>query len=454
MSDFAVVIRRDMESAGLYKKSFEFVCFDGSKSIMYSQVNDDYCDCPDGSDEPGTSACPNGKFHCANKGHTPLDIPSSRVNDRICDCCDGSDEYSGVIECPNICDELGRSAREEKQRQAEIARKGFATRKTLAAEGQKLREEKIAGVAPLKDEREKLLPKKEELLQKKNTAVERETTLKDKHREAWMAFSSSYEQICFWFKPLVKDHIFFYHLAVSAEKKKEKANKMFKEIDINGDGKITLDELKKIEYLDSDHDGSVSDDEAKIFLSVDEIDADHFLNNTYERLKTEKVAYEDFKNDQAREQAEKDAQEKHEEDHDDLVAVFHWGLFYLDEDKADTEVYPDYTTTPQPSSDEENEDVMPPYDEETQKAISEAEAARKEYDELDIKISGLDSQIREAESFIEQDFGPDHAWATLKGKCFELTEQQYTYKYCPFDRTIQKDKNGYGETGLGYGISH
>ncbi|EYB89070.1 hypothetical protein Y032_0237g3267 [Ancylostoma ceylanicum] len=179
----------------------------------------------------------------------------------------------------------------------------------------------------------------------------------------------------------------------------------------------------------------------QIFLSVDEIDADHFLNNTYERLKTEKVAYEDFKNDQAREQAEKDAQEKHEEDHDDLVA---------DDDKADTEVYPDYTTTPSPPSEDESDDVMPPYDEETQKAINEAEAARKEYDELDIKISSLDSQIREAESFIEQDFGADHAWATLKGKCFELTEKQYTYKYCPFDRTVQKDKNGYGETGLGF----
>ncbi|KAK6058790.1 hypothetical protein COOONC_03635 [Cooperia oncophora] len=123
----------------LYKKSFEFICLDGSKSILYDQVNDDYCDCPDGSDEPGTSACPNGKFHCANKGHKAADIPSSRVNDRICDCCDGSDEYSGAVECPNICDELGRSAREESKRLAEIARKGFATRKQLAEEGQKLR---------------------------------------------------------------------------------------------------------------------------------------------------------------------------------------------------------------------------------------------------------------------------------------------------------------------------
>lgn len=36
-----------------YDESKPFTCLDGSVTIPFDQVNDDYCDCKDGSDEPG-----------------------------------------------------------------------------------------------------------------------------------------------------------------------------------------------------------------------------------------------------------------------------------------------------------------------------------------------------------------------------------------------------------------
>ncbi|KAM4103973.1 hypothetical protein ACJW30_06G120000 [Castanea mollissima] len=78
-------------------------CKDGFKSFTRDRVNDNFCDCVDGTDEPGTSACQAGKFYCRNVGSKPQFIFSSRINDRFCDCCDGSDEYDGSVHCANTC---------------------------------------------------------------------------------------------------------------------------------------------------------------------------------------------------------------------------------------------------------------------------------------------------------------------------------------------------------------
>ena len=55
---------------------------------------------------------------------------SSRVNDGICDCCDGTDEWE-INSCENTCDEMGRAAREERERMQTIMKEGMVKRKDM-----------------------------------------------------------------------------------------------------------------------------------------------------------------------------------------------------------------------------------------------------------------------------------------------------------------------------------
>lgn len=120
-----------------------FVCLNASHvRIPMAWVNDDYCDCPDGSDEPGTGACPNGRMYCANKGHFPAFISSRKVGDGVCDydlCCDGSDEAPGL--CPNRCAELNKAYIEEETRKNRILENGWLLRQRLVKDAAKKKNE-------------------------------------------------------------------------------------------------------------------------------------------------------------------------------------------------------------------------------------------------------------------------------------------------------------------------
>lgn len=137
----------DPSLAEYYKQSGDsFKCLDGQRTIKYGLINDNYCDCFDGSDEPGeplitillesmlvhwctmdksallfgcciyppslrgvtadqyqysimytlkkligdslgragTSACVHGKFYCRNRGYTPQLLNASMIDDGFC----------------------------------------------------------------------------------------------------------------------------------------------------------------------------------------------------------------------------------------------------------------------------------------------------------------------------------------------------------------------------------
>ncbi|CAG9466711.1 unnamed protein product [Pedinophyceae sp. YPF-701] len=155
----------------------DFECFDKSMKIARSRVQDNYCDCPDGSDEPGTAACPNGTFYCRNLGHGPRRLASAMVDDGVCDCCDGTDEPRGA--CRPTCLEKGEQAYQAIKAKVDIGRQGVAMRASRIAKAAGARKHMLA-------ERDRLVRTLADLEKKVHA---RQAQLKEAERafEAWKA---------------------------------------------------------------------------------------------------------------------------------------------------------------------------------------------------------------------------------------------------------------------------
>ncbi|XP_026217078.1 glucosidase 2 subunit beta isoform X2 [Anabas testudineus] len=417
-----------------YEEGKPFTCLDGSRTIPFDRVNDDYCDCQDGSDEPGTAACPNGSFHCTNAGFRPTFIPSSRINDGICDCCDTTDEYNSGAACQNTCREMGRKERESLQKMAEIAKEGFQLKQQLIQEAKRTLEDKKAKLTDVQVSKKDLEEKVEALRTVKETAEQPEKEAKERHLKAWE------EQ-----KALIR-----------MEKDKARMAEVFHELDDDTDGFVSVAELLTHSEFDSDSDGSFTEAEAQGILGgVDKVDTAGFESiwNTIKEKYISEAATdspapvetpqeevkEPVSDNDSDQYPEDDIPEDEDEDDEDDD----------DDDPDDGEYKSPPTMQTQEKKDDDDEGPMPPYDEETQNLIDAAQKARNEFDEGERALREVDDQIKNIEKEISFDFGPSAEFAYLYSQCYELTTSEYIYRLCPFSKVSQKPKYGGSETNLG-----
>ncbi|CAE7772982.1 unnamed protein product [Symbiodinium microadriaticum] len=160
-----------------------FACAEGATELPASSINDDFCDCEDGSDEPGTAACAGRPgaderwFYCPNSAGTPRYVYSSRVGDGICDCCDGSDEWQLPGTCQDLCEEQGRARKARlEQRRAEMER-GIRKRQAALADAEAEVKEWTGKLAVLEAEEAELLKSlqaRQEIRRQKRAAVVKE----------------------------------------------------------------------------------------------------------------------------------------------------------------------------------------------------------------------------------------------------------------------------------------
>lgn len=284
-----------------YNPSQKFSCLDGSGTFPFYFVNDDYCDCADASDEPGTSACPNGLFYCFNLGHKPENIPSSRVNDGICDCCDTSDEYNSTADCFNTCKELGQHALQAALDVYKHFMQGHEIRETYIKAGKEKRDQYKIQLENLKKKESNALTHKLQKQEIKEKCEEKENAYvgwQKKMKEAQEKKIAAERQ----------------QLMEQQQQEEFEAKLAFEELDINGDRKLCTTELKSFRRFDYDHDGKVSDKEAMFYMhKKEEMTVEEFLSTGWKIMKPaytlEKIlTTEDF--DEATEPDEKNNEQR------------------------------------------------------------------------------------------------------------------------------------------------
>ncbi|CAN0048775.1 unnamed protein product [Ectocarpus sp. 12 AP-2014] len=437
--------RRDAARFAAARAAGKLVCTSssgagGSTEISWDKINDNFCDCPhDGSDEPGTSACSNGVFECANRGHRSVRLPSSRVGDGVCDCCDGSDEPAGV--CKGSCEEAseewvaGLADRVVKVEQGTARRVGYAE---AAVEAAAVRTQEIEDTRLVTEgARDKLAQAKEAL----KALEEKETQQKnDKLAEAEKAVSERTRGV-------LEDPERLVALAVAVASADEPSvtletlcRSVLDGVDVGVALKDLLDEGKKKGKDGSKKKGvpeAGEEDAVDAFLSTEDEDLeagydDHFGGlGGYDDMMVDSHAGGEGGGDSegngegGSSKVALDASDKG--GHREVVAG---GGKEEEESKQPEAAEPKKETAP----------FKPPREFKTFKfETPEAVEGRKEVKNLSDDLKVQEKKLKTLEQEESEDYGEDGALWPLKDKCITAKTGGYEYRVCPFKDAHQEE---------------
>lgn len=457
--------------AKYYKDPESFTCISApSIHLSIASLNDDFCDCPDGSDEPGTSACAHLSplspvslgstptddlgttialpgFYCKNKGHQASYVPFTIVNDGVCDyevCCDGSDEWArvGGVKCEDRCKEIGKEWRKQDEQRQKSLSSAAKKRKEIVADADKLRKEV------------------EDRIQSLRTEIEG-GEMKVKSLEADLADTERQER-----SKVVKGPKGLSKMGLLAQLAKDR-----------------IEELREslIEVRSQRDTGKARIAELEEILSTFKEEYNPNFND--EGVKRAVRSWEDY----AARDKTTIGDDAHDRDLDEIAkpdgetGAITWSEWEgPEESDVDVRKYPIgkstlYTSNSAKVYQFEAYLPVPVRDWLDQKLRNlriilvengiiaatrspdgeskELEDARNALKAAQDSLNDNKNQLTSHQEDLEQDYGVDDVFRALKGQCISKDSGEYTYELCWLDKTRQKSKKGGSQTIMGSFVS-
>lgn len=432
--------------------------------IDVSRLNDDFCDCPDGSDEPGTSACayisplspPQPSrfqaatindslalpgFYCKNKGHLPSYIPFTAVNDGVCDyelCCDGSDEWEGVggVKCEDRCAKIGKEWKKQDEARQKSLGAANRRRKELVAEAERQRKEVEDRIQTLQAQI-KGQELKVEALTKNLAEVERQEKgkiVKGAGKGGKLGVLSG----------LAKERI---------QELTENLNRVRGERDT---ARSRIEELEEIlrrfkeEYNPNFNDEGVKravkawEDYAAQDRPGPDTARDRDLDEILKPDSESAIKWEDFESES---ESDVDVCKSYAPSTFTLILMYMQVYKFEEYLPAPLRTWVDEKLRALRVTLIENGILADPHtDSPESKAVTDA---RDQLSSAQRELDNDRNELRNHEEDLGKDYGPDAIFRALKGRCVEVESGEYVYEHCFLDKTTQKPQKGGGHTGMG-----